>query len=38
MTVQQLLKGQRPKTPALLMPYIQAAKLIAPSTQPTLGF
>jgi len=37
-TVKQLLQGRRPKTPSLLMPYIPAAKLIASSAQPTLGF
>lgn len=37
-TVEELLNGVRPKTPALLLPYIQASRVTDPSfTQGTLA-
>lgn len=37
-TVRQLLKGERPRTPPLFMPYIQARKLVSPSLQGAFDF
>ena len=34
-TIKQLLAGARPKMPPPLLPYIQAARARAPSTQPS---